>query len=89
MAALPQAVPFGICTRSLGRSGGGHYIPDILDECAKNGLWTIEVAYECLEVGHWLAKACEEHRLTARTRAMPRHSLALPISRTAFAKRLV
>lgn len=51
MTTLPQAVPFGICTRSLGRSAGGHYILDILDECAKNGMWTIEVAYECLEVG--------------------------------------
>ncbi|PWN36980.1 xylose isomerase-like protein [Meira miltonrushii] len=49
MFTLPQAVPFGICTRSLGRSGGGHYILDILDQCAKNGLWTIEVAHECLE----------------------------------------
>jgi hypothetical protein len=51
MTTLPQAVPFGICTRSVGRSAGGHYILDILDECAKNGMWTIEVAYECLEVG--------------------------------------
>ncbi|GAA6019104.1 hypothetical protein JCM10207_006544 [Rhodosporidiobolus poonsookiae] len=49
MPALPQAVPFGICTRSLGRSAAGHYILDILDECAKNGLWTIEVAFECLQ----------------------------------------
>ncbi|GAA5893578.1 hypothetical protein JCM6882_007854 [Rhodosporidiobolus microsporus] len=49
MVKLPQAVPFGICTRSVGRSAAGHYILDILDECAKTGLWTIEVAYECLE----------------------------------------
>ncbi|BGP37644.1 hypothetical protein JCM10449v2_001561 [Rhodotorula kratochvilovae] len=49
MAPLPQAVPFGICTRSVGRSAGGHYILDILDECAKAGLWAIEVAWECLE----------------------------------------
>ncbi|GAA6049865.1 hypothetical protein JCM3770_004221 [Rhodotorula araucariae] len=37
MAPLPQAVPLGICTRSVGRSAGGHYILDILDECAKAG----------------------------------------------------
>ncbi|ORY90314.1 xylose isomerase-like protein [Leucosporidium creatinivorum] len=49
MPALPQAVPFGICTRSVGRSAGGHFILDILEECAKAGLWTIEVAFECLE----------------------------------------
>ncbi|BGO90248.1 hypothetical protein NBRC10512_004769 [Rhodotorula toruloides] len=49
MPALPQAVPFGICSRSVGRSAAGHNILDILDECAKAGLWTIEVAYECLE----------------------------------------
>lgn len=50
MPALPQAVPFGICTRSVGRSAGGHFILTILDECAAAGLWTIEVAFECLEV---------------------------------------
>ncbi|GAA6043174.1 hypothetical protein JCM8097_008708 [Rhodosporidiobolus ruineniae] len=49
MAPLPQAIPFGICTRSVGRSAAGHYILSILDECAKAGLWTVEVAYECLE----------------------------------------
>ena len=52
MTALPQAVPFGICTRSLGRAAGGHFILDILEVCARKGLWTIEVAYECLEVSH-------------------------------------
>lgn len=50
MPALPQAVPFGICTRSVGRSAGGHDVLSILDACAAAGLWTIEMAYECLEV---------------------------------------
>ncbi|KAM0752621.1 xylose isomerase-like protein [Meredithblackwellia eburnea MCA 4105] len=49
MAPLPQAFQFGICSRALGRSAAGHYLPQILPECAKAGLWTVELAYECLE----------------------------------------
>lgn len=97
MPALPQAVPFGICSRSVGRSAAGRAslrfllateysadisdgadnILDILDECAKAGLWTIEVAYECLEVRNSTSRPPSSTDLTLQLLASQNYAKSL------------